>query len=264
MRDEFPEFEYTASEQNDGFGLALNRAIARYGEGPILLLNDDLVLEPGFVAGMMSKFEQGEPVVAGVLLRDGDSGTVDSAGVVADRETLTAFDYLEGEPFERVAGAPPPLGPTGGAALYDREAFSSVGGFDERIFAYYEDLDLALRLRAAGFRCSLATDARAIHRRSSTLGARSAGKYALTGWSRGYLLRRYGVMTSLRPALRVLVFESAVVAGQLVFDHTIAGFRGRIRGWRAAAGLPLRNRSDSGLGRYSFRQSLRARIRRFF
>ena len=42
-----------------------------------------------------------------------------------------------------------PLGPTGGAALFSRAAFDAVGGFDERIFLYYEDLDLALRLRAA-------------------------------------------------------------------------------------------------------------------
>ena len=45
---------------------------------------------------------------------------------------------------------PGPLGPTGGAALYRREAFEAVGGFDERIFLYYEDLDLALRLAARG------------------------------------------------------------------------------------------------------------------
>ena len=119
--------------------------------------------------------------------------------MIADR-TLMGFDYLNGEPREAAATAPAPLGPTGGAALFSRAAFDAVGGFDERIFLYYEDLDLALRLRAGGARCELAPDAAAVHAYSQTLGAASGAKYARTGWSRGYMLRRYGVMG--RPARR--------------------------------------------------------------
>ncbi len=40
-----------------------------------------------------------------------------------------------------------------GAALYRRGAVLDVGGFDERFFAYLEDVDLGLRLRLAGWRC---------------------------------------------------------------------------------------------------------------
>ena len=60
-------------------------------------------------------------------------------------------------------GVPDPLGPSGGAAAYDREAFLRLGGFDERIFAYFEDVDLALRLRKAGWSCRLAPAARGTH-----------------------------------------------------------------------------------------------------
>jgi GT2 family glycosyltransferase len=40
-----------------------------------------------------------------------------------------------------------------GAALYRRDALLDAGGFDERLFAYLEDVDLGLRLRLAGWRC---------------------------------------------------------------------------------------------------------------
>jgi GT2 family glycosyltransferase len=41
-----------------------------------------------------------------------------------------------------------------GAAVYRRAAFDGAGGFDERLFAYLEDVDLGLRLRLAGWRCA--------------------------------------------------------------------------------------------------------------
>jgi GT2 family glycosyltransferase len=43
--------------------------------------------------------------------------------------------------------------PCAAAALYAREAFASVGGFDESFFCYLEDVDLGFRLRLRGERC---------------------------------------------------------------------------------------------------------------
>jgi GT2 family glycosyltransferase len=134
-----------------------------------------------------------------------------------------------------------------------------VGGFDERIFLYYEDLDLALRLRYRGGRCELAASAQAVHGYSTTLGASSGNKYAHTGWSRGYLLRRYGVMGHPRDAGRVILAEGAICLGQLLGDHTIRGFSGRLRGWRDASGLPRRDAPASDLAGFGVREALALR-----
>jgi GT2 family glycosyltransferase len=131
-----------------------------------------------------------------------------------------------------------------------------VSGFDERIFVYFEDLDLALRLAAKGGRCHLAPEARVIHAYSTSLGAASARKYAATGWSRGYMLRRYGIMGDPRLGLRALTCEGVLCAGQVLRDHTTAGFRGRLRGWRAAKGLELRSFGEAPLLDLSAREAL--------
>src|SRR6185312_9956979 len=170
--------------------------------------------------------------------------------------TLMGFDHLHGEPVAALAGAPAPLGPTGGAALYRREAWEAVGGFDERIFLYYEDLDLALRIAAAGGRCRLAGGARALHAYSAGLGAASGAKYARTGWSRGYMLRRYGVMRDPALALRALACEAAIGGGQLLRDRTFQGLTGRLRGFRAGAGLPRREVGAAPLLPLSGREAL--------
>ena len=260
-RSELPGVKFLALGRNLGFGPALNRAVAAHPADPLILLNNDVECEPRFLEALLDGLGEGVDTVAGVLLQERAPGLVDSAGVVADR-TLMGFDYLHGEPVAALAGAADPLGPTGGAALYRRAAFEAVGGFDERIFLYYEDLDLALRVAAAGGRCRLAPEARAVHAYSASLGAASARKYARTGWSRGYMLRRYGVMRQPDRALRALACEGALCAGQIVRDRTASGLRGRLRGWRDGAGLPLREVDGAPLLEISAREALALRRRR--
>ncbi|HEY1854815.1 MAG TPA: glycosyltransferase family 2 protein [Solirubrobacterales bacterium] len=261
VRECHPEAAVVELGTNLGFGTALNRGVAaRPGADPVILLNDDAAPEPSFVEALLER-RDGVEAVAGVMVQDADPGLIDSAGVVADR-TLMGFDYLHGEPVAAAAGASDPLGPTGGAALYDRAAFEAVGGFDERIFLYYEDLDLALRLAARGGRCRLAPDARAVHAYSASLGAASPRKYAATGWSRGYMLRRYGVMRDPALALRALACEAAIGAGQLLRDRTAAGIGGRLRGFRAGRGLERSDASGAPLLDLSAREALALRRRR--
>jgi N-acetylglucosaminyl-diphospho-decaprenol L-rhamnosyltransferase len=254
-REEFPEVELLELGQNLGFGRAINRAVREHPADPLILLNNDVECEPRFVEAMLDALDEDTQMIAGVLVQEAAPDRIDSAGVVADR-TLMGFDYLHGEPLEAARGAAPPLGPTGGAALYRRAAFEAAGGFDERIFLYYEDLDLALRMSAAGAPCRLAAEARALHAYSASLGAGSGEKYARTGWSRGYMLRRYGVMSRPRDAMRALAMEGAICAGQLLMDRTAKGIGGRLRGWRAAAGLDRRSADDVGLLDISLLQAL--------
>jgi GT2 family glycosyltransferase len=261
VRERFPWATAIEFGENLGFGAALNRAVGERPGDPIVLLNDDVTVEPGFVSGLLEALEPGIDSVAGVLLRERDPELIDSAGVVADR-TLLGFDHLSGEPVAALESAADPLGPTGGAALYRREAFERAGGFDERIFAYYEDLDLALRMRDAGARCRLAPAARGVHAYSETLGANTGRKYALTGWSRGYLLRVYGF--GGRPMLlaRAILGEAVICAGQILSERTARGVQGRLRGWRAGRSAERREVPSEGLLDLSLREALARRRRR--
>jgi N-acetylglucosaminyl-diphospho-decaprenol L-rhamnosyltransferase len=261
VAERFPEVRLLRLGENHGFGTALNRAVEAHPADAIVLLNNDAAAEPRFVEALVDGLGAGVDSVAGVMLQESDPGSIDSAGVVADR-TLMGFDYLHGEPVAAAASAPAPLGPTGGAALYRREAFEAVGGFDERIFLYYEDLDLALRMAARGGDCRLAPEARALHAYSASLGAGSGMKYERTGWSRGYMLRRYGVMSDPRLALRAIACEGAIGAGQLLRDHTAAGIRGRLRGYRAGAELERRDVGTAPLLDLSAREAISLRRRR--
>lgn len=63
--------------------------------------------------------------------------------------------------------------PCAAAALYRRAALVEVGGFDESFFCYFEDIDLAFRLRLKGHRCIYVAAARVRHMGSAITGRRS-------------------------------------------------------------------------------------------
>jgi GT2 family glycosyltransferase len=237
-----PELESAAAEldgarvlpldQNLGYGRAVNGA-AREAQGDVLvLLNDDSEVDEGYVAGLVGALDPGSGVVmaAGVMRDAGASGLIETAGIELDR-TLLAYDYLNGEPLTVLeGGVPDPVGPSGAAAAIDREAFLSIGGFDERIFAYLEDVDLVLRLRREGGRCRLAKEATGTHRHSATLGPGSARKDYLAGYGRGYLLRKWAVV-SPRRVPGVLVREVGQAAIQSVMDRNLGPVQGRVKGF---------------------------------
>jgi len=222
------------ARENLGFSRAVNLG-AREATGEVLVVtNDDARYDPEFVERLVAALDPAAGVVAaaGVLRSVRDEGRIDTAGIVIDR-TLLGFDYLHGRPLDVLdEGVSDPLGPSGGAAAYDREAFLRLGGFDERIFAYFEDVDLALRLRKAGWSCRLAPAARGTHDHATTLGAGSPRKNYLMGFARGYLLRKWGVVSPVRtPA--VVAREAILCLGQALIDRNAQGVRGRREGWRA-------------------------------
>jgi len=222
--------------RNEGFGRAVNLGAQRASGERLVLVNDDVVCDPGFVETISAALdpERGVMSASGVLRDQREPSLVETAGVEIDR-TLLGFDYLHGEPVASLdRGVPAPIGPSGGAAAFDRAAFLDVDGFDERLFAYWEDVDLALRMRERGWRCALAAGALGTHAHSATLGSGSARKNYLMGFGRGYVLRKWGVLRSPRRAAAVIARDAVICVGQIFIDRNAAGPRGRVNGFRAA------------------------------
>lgn len=258
------------AEENLGFGRAVNLAARRASGSALVFVNDDCVCDSGFVAALAGALEprNGAVMAAGVLLEPG-RGTIDTAGMELDG-SLLVFDYLNGRPASVLDGEPrDPIGPCAAAAAFDRDAFLEHGGFDERLFAYWEDVDLVLRLRRDGARCRLAPTARGVHEHSATLGPGSAAKDYLTGFGRAFVLRKWRG-GSIRAVTAAALRDVPVVAAQLLVDGTLAGARGRVDGWRAGASAPResaddvlaawRVRSPAFRRRYARRARLRNRL----
>jgi N-acetylglucosaminyl-diphospho-decaprenol L-rhamnosyltransferase len=237
----WPAARVVRMETNRGFAEACNAAVAAGDGEAVVLLNNDVDCRPDFVERVVAPLEADPSVgsVAALCVRPGGE-PIDSMGLTAD-VTLSPFPRLQGRPAQEAASPAPALvGPAGTAAAYRRAAWEAVGGLDERIFAYGEDFDLALRLRAAGWKAATAPDAIGVHLGSATHGHRTAWQRRHGGFGRAYLIRRYGLLRG-RAAPRTALTEAMVVAGDAVISRDLAALRGRLAGWRAARGLPHRD-----------------------
>ncbi len=258
---EWPVVALERLQGNRGFAEACNRGVAA-GSGEIVVpLNNDVDVRPDFlerlVAPLVDDAELGS--VAALMLQPGER-LIDSAGLAADA-VLGGFPRLQGLDVGQARRERPLLaGPAGTAAAYRRSAWEQTGGLDESIFAYMEDFDLALRLRSAGWRSTLAPDAIGVHLGSATHGHRSARQRRNGGFGRGYMLRRYGLLRG-REAPRALATEAVVVLADLAISRDLEALRGRLSGWRAARQLPRRARppADAVDATIGFRDSLAMR-----
>jgi GT2 family glycosyltransferase len=149
---------------NRGFGAASNQAAAR-GRAPFLLiLNPDTRVGPDTLERVMAYLEAPDHAsvgIVGVRLTDDEGCTqrtcaraptysrllVQAAGIdrllrpVLPPHFMTEWDHADTRPVDQVMGA---------FLLIRRSLFERLGGFDERFFVYYEDVDLCVRAAEAG------------------------------------------------------------------------------------------------------------------
>ena len=240
VAEQCPDVHVISLPENRGFGKAANAGVSASSAPTVVLLNNDIVCTPNFLARLVAALDPGQGVVmaAPILVRRHNERRIDTAGIVVDR-TLHGFNYLYGEPVDVLADDLfDPLAPCGGAAAFDRAAFVEVGGFDPAFFAYLEDVDLAIRCSARGWRCRLVPTAVAVHAHSGTLGEGSPAKNRLTAWGRGYIVGKYRLHTRPHLFLWATAGELVMAAGKAAVDRDLSSTKAFLSGLRAGLAGP--------------------------
>jgi len=162
VRERFSEVELIAFEDNRGFSAAVNAGAARVRAGLILLLNPDAALPADGLDGMRLAMA-GRRSAWALGFRQVDAAgrfqlavgpppslALELVRRVVQRSLDRGNDTLAAL-IDRALGRSMPVPWVAGSCLLvARDAFDRVGGFDERFFLYFEDIDFCLRLRRAG------------------------------------------------------------------------------------------------------------------
>lgn len=173
-RTVFDDLDVVAPGENTGFARGMNlgaRRALELGARAVVILNDDTVVAPGWLAPLVAELDVGSPGRVGAvqpkLLSADDPVLVNSLGVELGRDGA-GTDMGRGGCDDGDTAARDLEIFTGGAVLLSADFVRDTGGFDERFFMYYEDVDLALRGAERGWRYRLAPASTVYHRGSAT------------------------------------------------------------------------------------------------
>jgi N-acetylglucosaminyl-diphospho-decaprenol L-rhamnosyltransferase len=170
----FPAVRVVDNRRNLGFA-AGNNAGAGAAQGRLLaFLNNDTVAASDWLARLHAVHASLAPpalVTSRIVFLDRPD-VIDSAGDGYLRAG-GAYKHGHGAAGDAAGATREVFGACGAGFMIARDFFERLGGFDERFFMVYEDVDLSYRARLAGARCYLAADAIVRHAGSATLGVMS-------------------------------------------------------------------------------------------
>lgn len=224
-------------QKNLGFAGAVNIGIAQATTKYLVMLNDDTQAQENWLAELIKTQEQtGAEMIASTIYQHGTE-KIDSQGfsfawrgkAEAINDAPLSFknerDYWlknENRQLLPVAAADDeywqePFGADAAACLYTAKLIAEVGMFNEKFFAYLEDVDLALRARKAGFKCVLAEKAVVYHHKHAT-SARQRGfksRQDLKNWWR-IVVSNYPRQAWKKYGLTILIERLRNISGRIL------------------------------------------------
>ena len=201
-----PHATLIISATNDGFAGGCNKGVAASTGEYIALLNNDARPDPGWIREAVARFEE-SPSIGGVA-----SKVLDWEGRLVDYIGSAMTWYGMG--YKPFTGELPPTVPdvsrdvlfgTGSAMFVRRVAYDEAGGFDERYFMFFEDVDLGWRLNLLGWRFVYEPKSLAFHKHHASM--TSFGSFKET-----YLLERNALYTLYKNADEALLAEALPAA----------------------------------------------------
>ncbi|HEX8967213.1 MAG TPA: glycosyltransferase family 2 protein [Chloroflexota bacterium] len=228
----YPWVRLIRSETNRGFGAACNQgATAARGEYLIFLNPDTQPCDhwlDALLEGLSAVPGAGLATARLLLARaphliDTFGNAVHISGITTSRgwgEAATAHTKLE--EVSAISGA---------CFAIAKPVFQKLGGFDERLFLYYEDTELSLRARMAGYRCVGVADARVMHDHRPGFSAAKLRYLERNRWWTLLKLYRWRTIIALAPVLmlgEIVAWAMAVRSGP---GHVLA----KLLAWRDLA-----------------------------
>lgn len=203
----FPKVRVIRQDKNRGFCAAVNAGVRVSATEYLILLNNDMTVHSKFVAWLVHAADTSDAALFAplVLFRE-DLTYIYCAG---DRQLANGRPESIGfRSFESGFQEPEEIfGVSAGAALYRREVFDTIGLFDEKFHAYFEDSDFNFRARLAGFKTKFVRAALAYHVGSASLEGR-------TWWRSRQCYRNHALLVLKNFPLPLLVRNAPGIAAE--------------------------------------------------
>lgn len=226
------ELVHVRLETNRGFTGGVNAAMPQVQSELVALVNNDVVLDRIWIERLAVEMQRNVRLGAVQSWILGTPGVIDGAGISIDDGRFQQRGHLR---RTYSAGSWPSFwGVSATAALYRtaalRECAIDGAVLDDRLFAYYEDVELSARLREHGWELSVIDEPLAVHRGSATRGRLGSRAAYLQTRNRHLVARRHKGVGSTRALLIEDVREIGANLKRLEVGTAIARLRGVVAG----------------------------------
>jgi len=176
LLQDFPnlQIELIQLPENIGFSAGNNLGVEHSRGKYIITLNADAFPEKDWLENINKAIEKyPDCFFSSKLIMANDPVKIDGAGDVYHFTGQVWRKYHNQKQSSLQLREEEVFSACGAAAIYPKDAFLNVGGFDPDFFSYVEDVDLGFRLRLAGYKCIFLPDAVVHHVGSASTGKRS-------------------------------------------------------------------------------------------
>lgn len=167
----FPKIKIIKLQENNGFSKAVNEGIKSAKTDYVVLLNNDTVATEDWLENLVLKMESDPKIFScsSKMIQYYNKEKIDDAG---DAYTFFGWAYQEGhgDPIYTNSMDRNIFSACAGAAIYRSEIFLEIGYFDEKFFAYLEDVDIGYRAKIRGYKNVYCSRAMIYHIGSATSG----------------------------------------------------------------------------------------------
>jgi GT2 family glycosyltransferase/glycosyltransferase involved in cell wall biosynthesis len=234
IRKAIPRARVIASRRNTGFAGGCNRGVDAAHGDYVAFVNNDARPDPGFVRAAVDVLERDLDVACvacRVLDWDGRLVDFDAPGLAWYGQAFklnVGAEALESDAVERDV-----LFGTGSGLVVRRKVFVDVGGFDERYFMFFEDVDLGWRLWLLGHKVRFVSGSVIYHRHHASMSS-------IGVWREQFLLERNALFTLYKN------YDDETLAATLPGALLLAMRRGVLLGEARSDELDLANGIEAG------------------
>lgn len=200
------------NNENYGFAKAVNQGIKMSTNEYILLLNNDTIVEDGFIHSLIECIRSSNEIfsVSSKMLQYHNLNLIDDAG---DFYNILGWARKrgDGKSSNLLTEKKNIFSACAGAALYNRKVFDEIGYFDENFFAYLEDIDIGYRAQIFGYKNIYCPNAIVHHIGSGTSGSKyNEFKVKLSGRNNIYLIYKN------MPLLQIIINFPFLILGFII------------------------------------------------
>lgn len=233
VKQRYPWVRLISLPRNMGFCIGCHVAAEASDADFLVFLNNDMVLEQGFVEEILKPLESDKSIgiSAGLVLNetgkliDYAGGDMNVFGWGFQRYHKLPLDEFENRPSKKQEKQ---FFGCGGALAIRRNLWLESHGFDADYFAFFEDVDLGWRVNILGYRTVLADKARVRHKHHGTA-------LSMPQALRTYLLERNALASVIKnyddiTCAKILPWAIAMLNERALIDSgTVTGrvFKGR-------------------------------------